>query len=85
VPAGRRRHLQLALTNFVGAAPAQVALKWLLDHNDVAAIPKASRQESQRANLEALKLQLDDEDRKMIAALLKDKRIVSPAFAPDWD
>ena len=68
-----------------GAAPAQVALKWLLDQKGVAAIPKASRLESQRANLDALKLQLDDEDRKVIAALPKDKRFVSPAFAPDWD
>src|SRR3954470_337297 len=68
-----------------GAEPAQVALKWLLDQNGVAAIPKASRQESQQANLDALKLQLDDEDRKLIAALPKDKRFVNPAFAPDWD
>jgi len=68
-----------------GAEPAQVALKWLLDQKGVAAIPKASRQESQQANLEALKLQLDDEDRKLIAALPKDKRFVNPAFAPDWD
>jgi len=68
-----------------GAEPAQVALKWLLDQNGVAAIPKASRQESQQANLDALKLQLDDEDRKVIAALPKDKRFVNPAFAPDWD
>jgi 2,5-diketo-D-gluconate reductase B len=68
-----------------GAAAAQVALKWLLDQDGVAAIPKASRQESQQANLDALKLQLDDEDRKLIAALPKDKRFVSPAFGPDWD
>jgi 2,5-diketo-D-gluconate reductase B len=57
----------------------------LLDQKDVAAIPKASRQESQQANLDALQLQLDDEDRQVIAALPKDKRFVSPAFAPDWD
>ena len=68
-----------------GAEPAQVALKWLLDQKGVAAIPKASRQESQQANLEALKLQLDDEDRQLTAALPKDKRFVNPAFAPDWD
>jgi 2,5-diketo-D-gluconate reductase B len=68
-----------------GAAPAQVALKWLLDQTGVAAIPKASRRESQQANLDALKLQLDDEDRKVIGALPKDKRFVSPAFAPAWD
>lgn len=38
------------------ASAAQVALKWLLDQDGVAAIPKASRAESQQANLDALKL-----------------------------
>jgi 2,5-diketo-D-gluconate reductase B len=68
-----------------GASAAQVALKWLLDQEGVAAIPKASRAESQRANLDALILKLDDEDRKAIAALPKDKRFVNPAFARAWD
>ena len=67
------------------ASAAQVALKWLLDQDGVAAIPKASRRESQQANLDALKLKLDDEDRKAIAALPKDKRFVNPGFAPAWD
>jgi 2,5-diketo-D-gluconate reductase B len=47
-----------------GGTAAQVALKWLLDQDGVAAIPKASRRESQKANLDALKLKLDDEDRQ---------------------
>ena len=67
------------------ASAAQVALKWLLDQDGVAAIPKASRAESQKANLEALQVQLDDEDRRKIAALPKDKRFVNPGFAPAWD
>jgi 2,5-diketo-D-gluconate reductase B len=67
------------------ATAAQVALKWLLDQGGVAAIPKASRRESQEANLDALKITLDDADRKKIAALPKDKRCVNPGFAPDWD
>jgi 2,5-diketo-D-gluconate reductase B len=67
------------------ATAAQVALKWLLDQPGVAAIPKASRRESQQANLDALKLKLDDDDRRKIAALPKDKRCVNPGFAPDWD
>ena len=45
-----------------GASAAQVALKWLLDQDGVAAIPKASRAESQKANLDALNVGLDDED-----------------------
>jgi 2,5-diketo-D-gluconate reductase B len=67
------------------ASAAQVALKWLLDQDGVAAIPKASRAESQKANLGALKVSLDDEDRKLIATLPKDKRFVNPGFAPAWD
>ncbi len=38
-----------------GATAAQVALKWLLDQDGVAAIPKASRSGSQQANLDALR------------------------------
>ena len=67
------------------ASAAQVALKWLLDQEGVAAIPKASRPESQKANLDAQKLSLDDADRKAIAALPKDQRFVNPGFAPVWD
>jgi 2,5-diketo-D-gluconate reductase B len=68
-----------------GGTAAQVALKWLLDQDGVAAIPKASRRESQKANLDALRLTLDNEDRKAIAALAKDRRCVNPGFAPVWD
>ena len=67
------------------ASAAQVALKWLLDQDGVAAIPKASRAESQRANLDALGVRLDDTDRQAIAALPKDRRCVNPGFAPAWD
>jgi 2,5-diketo-D-gluconate reductase B len=68
-----------------GASAAQVALKWLLDQDGVAAIPKAARRESQQANLDALKISLDDDDRKSIAAMPKDRRCVNPAFGPKWD
>jgi 2,5-diketo-D-gluconate reductase B len=68
-----------------GASAAQVALKWLLDQDGVSAIPKASRKESQQANLDALNIGLDDEDRQAIAGLPKDRRCVNPGFAPAWD
>jgi 2,5-diketo-D-gluconate reductase B len=68
-----------------GATPAQVALKWLLDQDDVAAIPKSSRAEGQQANLDCRKLTLDDADRRAIAALPKNQRCVSPGFGPAWD
>ena len=69
-----------------GASAQQVALKWLLDQDGVAAIPKAGRDESQQANLDALTLALDDADRAVIERLTKTERIVNPAgFAPAWD
>ena len=67
------------------ATAAQIALKWLLDQPGVAAIPKAARRESQVANLEAMKIELDDADRAAIAALPKAQRMVNPGFAPAWD
>jgi 2,5-diketo-D-gluconate reductase B len=75
----------LAIGKKHNTSAAQVALRWLLDQDGVAAIPKASRRESQRANLDALKVKLDDDDRKKIAALPKGNRFVSPGFAPAWD
>jgi len=68
-----------------GASAAQVALKWLLDQDGVMVIPKAQRPESQKANLDALRLTLDEEDRRAIAALPKNRRFVNPPFAPAWD
>jgi 2,5-diketo-D-gluconate reductase B len=62
-----------------------VALKWLLDQANVAAIPKAARAVSQQENLKALDLVLDDTDRAAIAALPKNQRFVNPPFAPVWD
>jgi 2,5-diketo-D-gluconate reductase B len=75
----------LAIGNKHGASAAQVALKWLLDQDGVAAIPKASRAESQKANFDALNIGLDDEDFKAIAGLPKNKRFVNPGFSPAWD
>jgi diketogulonate reductase-like aldo/keto reductase len=48
------------------ATPAQVALAWVLRHDDVCAIPKASIHEHVRENRAALDLELDNEDLKLI-------------------
>ncbi|HET9147883.1 MAG TPA: aldo/keto reductase [Acetobacteraceae bacterium] len=68
-----------------GASVQQIALKWLLDQEMVAAIPKAAHEAHQKANLAALSITLDDEDRRVIAALPKDQRLVDPSFSPSWD
>ena len=68
-----------------GVLPTQVALKWLLDQLNVAAIPKASSEVNQLTNLAALEVNLDDQDLALIAGLSKRERQVSPNFAPAWD
>jgi 2,5-diketo-D-gluconate reductase B len=62
-----------------GCSAAQVAIAWLLDQEGVA------RPESQKSNIDALGIRLNDEDRAVIAALSKDQRFVRPPFALEWD
>jgi 2,5-diketo-D-gluconate reductase B len=68
-----------------GCSAAQLAIAWLLDQQGVIVIPKAARPESQKSNIDALDVRLNDEDRAAIAALPKDQRFVRPPFAPEWD
>jgi diketogulonate reductase-like aldo/keto reductase len=49
-----------------GATTAQVALAWVLRHDDVFAIPKASTPEHVRENARALELSLDDDDLRLL-------------------
>jgi 2,5-diketo-D-gluconate reductase B len=74
-----------AIADKHGATASQVALAWLLQQDGVMAIPKSKSEASQRSNLAALNVKLDDADRAIIAALPKDQRFVNPGFAPQWD
>jgi diketogulonate reductase-like aldo/keto reductase len=49
-----------------GATAAQVALAWVLRHDDVCAIPKASIRVHVRENARALELRLDADDLKLL-------------------
>jgi 2,5-diketo-D-gluconate reductase B len=75
----------IAIARKHNATPIQVALKWLLDQDGVLAIPKSQRQEGQKSNFDALQIQLDCDDKKLIEALPKNVRLVNPPFAPAWD
>jgi 2,5-diketo-D-gluconate reductase B len=69
-----------------GAAPSQVALRWLLDQPGVAAVPKAASHENRVKNLAALDLEpLTDDERRRIDDLPKHRRVIDPGWAPDWD
>jgi 2,5-diketo-D-gluconate reductase B len=74
-----------AIAARLGATPAQVALAWLLALPGVAAIPKSAAPARQAENLAALALRLAPADLAILAALPKDRRMVDPGFAPDWN
>ncbi|HVS66047.1 MAG TPA: aldo/keto reductase [Thermoanaerobaculia bacterium] len=66
--------------------PAQVVLRWLLQHDRVAAIPKAASAAHQRENLEVFDFSLaDDEMQRIFDLTRREERIVDPDFAPDWE
>nr|WP_200862340.1 aldo/keto reductase [Candidatus Halobonum tyrrellensis] len=66
------------------ASPAQVCLAWLLDHDNVAAIPKASSREHMEDNLAARELELDDDDRELIDSIDREYREIDPDHGP-WN
>ncbi|MBX9699037.1 MAG: aldo/keto reductase, partial [Acetobacteraceae bacterium] len=68
-----------------GATPGQVALAFLLAMPGVAVIPKAESPARQRENLEAAALRLDASDVAALEALPKDRRLIDPDIAPDWE
>ncbi len=66
------------------ATASQIALAWILLRPTTIVIPKAQHAGSQAANLRALGIRLDADDIAAIEQLPKNRRFVSPAFAPDW-
>jgi 2,5-diketo-D-gluconate reductase B len=67
-----------------GRSAAQVALRWLLDHDRALVVPKAAGHRNRAANLD-VNFELDAEERARIDALPKDRREFDPSWAPDWD
>lgn len=67
------------------ATPAQVILAWAMGEG-YSVIPSSTKRENLESNLKAQNLQLDAEDKKAIAALDCNDRLVSPeGLAPEWD
>jgi 2,5-diketo-D-gluconate reductase B len=63
----------------------QIALRWLIQQDQVAAIPKAAKRGHQQVNLDIFDFELSPEDMARIDALPKNKRLVNPAEAPDLE
>ena len=64
---------------------SQVVLRWLIQQENIAVIPKASSSERIKENLNIFDFALSDEDMKLIFNLSDDHRITNPAWAPKWD
>jgi len=69
-----------------GKSPAQVVLRWHLQQDRVAAIPKAASAEHRRSNLDVFDFELSDDEMDRIHGLAHDDgRMIDPGFAPDWE
>jgi len=70
-----------------GKTAAQVALRWLIQHGNVAPIPRSSNPQRIVENFDVFDFSLTDDEMKRIAALHRaGGRIADPAGrAPAWD
>jgi diketogulonate reductase-like aldo/keto reductase len=68
-----------------GKSTAQVALRWLIQQG-VAAIPKAGSEKHLKENIDIFDFALTNAEMTQIHGLARpDGRMISPAWAPQWD
>ncbi len=64
----------------------QVALRWLVQQEDVVAIPKSRQLVRIKQNFDVFNFSLTEEEMQQISALRqKNLRLIDPEFAPSWD
>lgn len=69
-----------------GKTASQVGLRWLIQQDQVMAIPKASGLQHLRDNFNIFDFALSSEDMARIFALANPKgRLVNPDWGPEWD
>jgi 2,5-diketo-D-gluconate reductase B len=67
-------------------SPAQVVLRWHLQQDRVAAIPKASSAEHRKANFDVFDFELSDDEMDRIHGLATENgRMIDPEWGPDWE
>jgi 2,5-diketo-D-gluconate reductase B len=65
---------------------AQIALRWLIQQEIIAAIPRSSRPERIAENLDVFDFRLTADEMDRISALARpDGRVANPSFSPVWD
>ncbi len=69
-----------------GKNAGQVGLRWLIQQNNVAAIPKSGTSANIKSNIDIFDFELTAEEMKKIHTLAKvDGRQVNPSWGPKWD
>ncbi|PZO87476.1 MAG: aldo/keto reductase [Micavibrio aeruginosavorus] len=72
--------------NKYGKNAGQVALRWLIQQDGVAAIPKSATPENIKSNIDIFDFELTVDDMQKINGLASaNDRQVNPDFAPQWD
>jgi len=69
-----------------GKTVAQVALRWLIQHDIIAPIPRSSNPQRIAENIDVFDFVLTPDEMARIAALKRPNgRVANPAFSPVWD
>lgn len=68
-----------------GKSAGQVALRWLIQQENVAAIPKSSNPANMKANLDIFDFELTLAEMRQVAELNTSRRMTNVAWAPQWD
>lgn len=68
-----------------GKSPGQVALRWLVQQDNVLAIPRSSKPDNMRANIDIFDFELDAQEMAAIEALDRQERQVEMEWSPRWD
>lgn len=68
-----------------GKTPAQVALRWLVQQGNVAAIPKGTSEGHIRENMQIFDFELEKDDFDAVSAFEENRRLIDPNWAPEWD
>lgn len=88
-PLGQGKILDHPLLNEIsekyGKSSAQITLRWLVEQEQVVAIPKATSLLHLEENIDIYDFELEDDDFYAIDELDKNLRIVNPNFAPQWN
>ncbi len=89
-PVGRGKAIKEPLLQEIGLKysknAGQVTLRWHMQQDNVAAIPKSATPQNIKNNIDIFDFELTADEMVQIHALAKpDGRMISPGFAPKWD